>query len=187
MAEVKKNIITKGLSGMLGQTLVFRNMGDRTIVASRPSSNKIPSEAQLEQRKRFQEAVLYAKSQMADETSKAEYAAVAQKTSLGSAYTIAVADFFNAPDISNVDLAGYAGAIGDKIKISVTDVLKVTKVEIDIFNPDGSLVESGEADFLQGAQWEYTSTVANIDLSGDKIVVRAYDKPGNMTENESVI
>ncbi|MCF8370940.1 MAG: hypothetical protein K9H64_04910 [Bacteroidales bacterium] len=185
MAVVKKNIITEGLSGMLGHSIVFRNVGSRTIVASRPSVNDNPSDAQVASRTKFHEAVIYAKAQMEDATSKAEYAAHAEVRRMPSAYTVAIADFYHAPDIKDVDLSAYSGAVNDKIGMIVTDDFKVAKVEVVIFNPDGPQVEGGEAAFVQGNQWEYTATVANPDPSGAKIIIRAYDRPGNVAESES--
>jgi hypothetical protein len=97
MARVKNNIITQGLSGMLGGTLVFRQQGGRTIVSAAPTEAAgEPSAAQVAQRQRFQEAAIYAKAQITDPASKAAYAAE-QDGSNGSAYAIAVADFLKAP------------------------------------------------------------------------------------------
>jgi hypothetical protein len=75
--------------------------------------------------------------------------------------------------------------VKDKIEINVTDDFKVAKVEVEIFNPNGMKVDGGEAAFVQGNQWEYTATVANTDPAGDKIIIRAYDRPGNVAEKES--
>lgn len=185
MAVVLKNLVTKGLSGKLGDTLVFRKLGDKTVVSTVPTTSKEPTEAQKAQRERFQMAVLYAKGQMSDPEAKAAYEAEAKGAGQPNAYNIAVADFFNAPDIEEVDLSGYTGAVGSTIKVRAIDDFKVEAVRIEIYNPDGSAVESGNAvKQANGMDWVYTATAVNADLSGDRIVIKASDKPGNITEKE---
>lgn len=188
MAIVKKNLVTKGLSGMIGGTLVFRTVGDNTIVSSAPSPSGPPSDAQKEQRERFQQAVIYAKGSMADPVTKAEYQEAVQGKGQANAYNIAVADFFNAPNIVDVDFTNYKGKVKDTINIKVTDDFKVERVTLAIHNPDGSLVEETEAvQQSSGIDWLFTAKVANADLKGDKITIKAYDMPGNETQKEQVL
>lgn len=188
MAIVNKNLITKGLSGMLGGTLVFRRVGDKTVVSTAPTTTKSPTLAQQNQRDKFQQAVLYAKTQMADAALKAEYEAVAKGNGAPNAYNIAVADFFNAPDIVEVDLTNYTGKISDTIRVQVTDDFKVKSVSVEILNPDGSLVEKGNA-VMQANKldWVFTATIANSSLNGDKITIKALDMPGNETKEEQTL
>lgn len=120
---------------------------------------------------------------MVDPDSKAEYA---EKAAGGkTAYNVAVADFFSAPDIDEIDLSSYTGTVGDTIRVRATDDFKVTQVVVTIANADGSLVEEGEA-VLQpnGLDWVYAATVDNPSLEGDRILVQAIDRPGNVTEQE---
>jgi hypothetical protein len=47
MARVSNNIITQGLSETIGGTLVFRQMGNQTVVAAVPrKSDKVPTAKQ---------------------------------------------------------------------------------------------------------------------------------------------
>ena len=101
---------------------------------------------------------------------------------------VAVADFFHAPDIDEIDVTNYRGAVGDTIRIRATDDFKVKQVHVTISNADGSLVEQGDA--VQQANeidWLYTATTANESTAGDRIVIRASDKPGNITEEEKAL
>lgn len=98
-----------------------------------------------------------------------------------STYNVAVADLLNAPDIETIDVSGYAGNPGDLIKILATDDFLVTGVSVKIENADGSLVEESAA-VQTGAEWIYTATATNSDLSGDKITVTATYTSANMTE-----
>jgi hypothetical protein len=101
---------------------------------------------------------------------------------------VAVADYFNAPQIELIDPGRYSGAVGSTITVTVTDDFAVSSVYVKIENMDGTLVEEGEAILeSSGIEWVYTATVANESLSGDKITVTAYDMPGNTDQQENVM
>lgn len=188
MATVKKNIITQGLSGTLGGAIVFRQVGDRTIVSTPPAPNSNPPTAkQLAARQRFQEASVYAKAQLQDPDLKAEYEAIGETRRM-SAYAVAVADFLKGPDIQEIDLSDYSGDPGDTIRVRVTDGFRVDAVRVIITNGDGSQVEAGDAVQQQKAiDWVYTATASNPNLNGDKITVQALDVPGNRSEEERTL
>lgn len=184
MAESKNNIVTHGLSGKVGNLLVFRNYAGKTIVTSKPRKpSGTPSEAQKAHRQRFQQAVIYGKEVQLDPAKKELYK---PSTSAGvSVYNVAVADFMQAPDIAEIDVSDYSGKIGDIITITVEDDFMVSGVTVTITNSDGTEVESGNAQpSAAGHKWTYTATANNENLSGDKIVIRAYDMPGNVSEEE---
>ncbi|TCN72288.1 hypothetical protein [Acetobacteroides hydrogenigenes] len=187
MAEVKNNIITQGVSGMLGDQIVFRQIKGKTIISVKPKQPEKYSDKQLEAKRKFQSAVIYGKSATADPVKKAEYEA-GKDDKFSSAYQVAVADFLNAPDIEDVNLKGYKGNVGDVITIRVTDDFKVAEVKVSIHNPDGSLVEEGNAvQLLGGVDWSYKATAKNDSLAGDKITITAYDMPGNETAKDSTL
>jgi hypothetical protein len=180
MAKQKGNVVTYGLSGKIGDLLVFRQVNGQTIVSKMPEQSKTLSEKQIAHRKRFQQAVFYSQKALdAPETGEL-YKAAAKKSKGKRPDNIAVADFFNAPDIQNVDLSGYTGAAGEQILIEVSDDFAVKTVTVNITNADGSLVEEGEAVKSSGNEWIYTTTQNNECLCGDKIVVSASDLPGNI-------
>ncbi|WP_243350202.1 hypothetical protein [Parabacteroides sp. FAFU027] len=187
MAESKNNVLTHGLSGKVGDLIVFRQRGDKTFVSAKPRERSGEmTDAQKAQQARFQEAAIYGKSALQNEALKKQYqdAAGDGKTP----YNVAVADFLKAPNIKEIDLTEYTGKVGDKITVSVTDDFKVTGVTVSIYNADGSVVENGTAELdLLKNKWIFTATAENASLDGDKIVVTASDLPGNVTEkNESL-
>ena len=183
MAQSKNNVITHGLTGLVGDMLVFRNRGGKTFVSSKPKERTgEPSEGQKLQHERFQEAILYAKGATSNPDIKAEYAEAI--TGNETAYNVAVADFFHAPNIKSIDLSGYTGKVGETIIIRATDDFKVADVNVTIFNADGTEVEHGQAICSNGVDWIYTATADNSSLGGDRIVVRATDMPGNRSEEE---
>ncbi len=181
------NVITHGMSGMIGDVIVFRQRAGKTFTsaAPRPTEHK-PSAAELQHRQQFQEAIIYGKQALTDTKLKEEYQAQAKPGQ--SAFNVAVADLLHAPDIDTVDLSNYMGKVGDTITIRATDDFMVTGVTISISDADGTLVEKGAAVLgSNGLDWVYTATVANLNLSGDKIVVLATDLPGNVTEKDETL
>lgn len=186
MAESKNNVVTHGLSGKI-DLLVFRQKGNKTFVSKAPRSSTTPSSAAQNQVKQtFQQAVIYGKAINADPAKKTSYQDQAKEGQ--SAYNVAIADFFNAPDIEEIDVTTYTGNIGSTIVIKATDDFEVKTVHVKIENGDGSLVEQGNAvaDAI-GLNFTYTATVANASLAGDKITVTAFDNPGNETESSKVL
>jgi len=187
MAQSKNNIITHDLSGKVGDLIVFRSWNGKTIVASKPGARTGEvSDAQKQNQKRFQQAIIYAKGAVADPDTKAAYKAAAAADE--SPYNVAVADFMHAPDIEEIDLSKYTGKVGDVISVTVTDDFKVAEVSVSILNEDGTEVEHGMAQSaLGGTQWLYTATANNSSLTGDKIIIRASDLPGHTTEKEQAL
>ena len=186
MAQSNHNIITHGLSGKVGDMLVFSQRNGKTIVSTPPRHTKEPTEKQKAHAQLFQQAVIYAKAAIKSLETKAAYEAAAEKGV--NAYNIAVADMLHAPDIEEINLAGYTGKPGDIITIKATDDFKVLAVMVEIHNADGSMVESGNASLrTNGLEWVYEATVNNPDLHGDRIVVKATDMPANLAEKEELI
>jgi hypothetical protein len=182
MAESKNNIVTHGLSGKVGDILVFSQRNGKTIVSKAPKERTGElSEKQQAQAQKFQKAVLYAKTVLANHDKKQMYEAMSDESKGVSTYNVAVADLLNAPKIEKIDLSSYTGNPGDTIKVMVTDDFQVVSVSVTIENADGSLVEEGSA-VDNGGEWIYTATSSNPDLSGDKITVKALDHPANLTE-----
>ncbi len=93
MATVTNNIVTKGLSGKVGN-LVFRIRGSKTtayVMSPRKAPlSKKQTEAQLE----FRVAVARAKAALSIEAERAHFKELAKKEGKESAYSAAVAYFF---------------------------------------------------------------------------------------------
>ncbi len=100
MAIVTHNIVTQGLSGKLGNLLVFRQQAGKTIVSVKPDRSNVQFSAkQKHQNSRFQQAVLYARHIIKDEIRKAAYAARSEKGQ--SAYHVAIAEYMQIPETPN--------------------------------------------------------------------------------------
>jgi hypothetical protein len=187
MAQTKDNLVVDGMSGKLGKHLVFRNIGGDTFVAKAPRvTEKEPTSAQLAHQDRFQKAVLYGQSVVADPQLKKEYQAAAKPRQ--SAFNVATADFMHAPDILEIDISEYNGQPGQHIKFKVTDDFKVKMATVLIQNPDGSVVEEGSAiQIANTADWVYTTRTTNTTVLGDKITITATDNPANVTTQGQII
>jgi hypothetical protein len=182
MAKQTGNVVTYGLSGKIGDLLVFRRKDGKTIVSKVPEITKPLSAKQIAHQQKFRQASLYAKSATKEEGLAEIYEAVAEKKKR-TPFVVAVADFLNAPEIKDIDLSKYAGNTGDIIRIKVLDDVIVNSVYVSIVNADGSIVEEGDAVADASSYvWTYTATQENESLEGDKITVTISDLPENTVE-----
>jgi hypothetical protein len=122
MAKVRDNILVRGLSGKLGNQVVFRTLRDgRTIVCNMPDfSNRKLSKDQKQHHKRFQAAAAYARVASRSNPIYAELAAGTMK----NAYNVALGDWFHSPVIHGVERNGKA------IDIQASDDVMVTSVQV---------------------------------------------------------
>jgi hypothetical protein len=141
-----------------------------------------PSEAQLAQRKNFKRAVNYAKSAMADETSRAFYEDLAQRRET-TARGLCIGDYLNEPTMDELDLSKYKGKVGDRILITTNDDVGVVEVNVNLTRSDGTPIEMGKAveDGTGSGNWEYVATVP-VPLGTDIFIsAEAFDRPGHRT------
>jgi hypothetical protein len=170
MAEVRDNILVRGLSGKLGDQVVFRILRDgRTIVCNKPDfSNRKLSKDQKEHHKRFKQAAAYAR--VAARTNPI-YAQLAKGT-MKNAYNVALGDWFNPPVIHRVERRGKT------VRVQASDDVMVTSVQVMILDEQGKVVEKGEALRGEGDWWEYVPTAEG------KVVAEARDLAGNVVKAE---
>lgn len=179
MAESKNNIVTFGLSGLVGDLLVFTNRGGKTIVSRKPEKSSVPpSPQQISVRERFKEAVQFARSILSIPAAKAMYEEMTKPGQ--SAFNLAMADVWKAPQIFDVVVTQYTGQPGSKVTVDTLDRYKVVSVEVTILTPQDELVEKGMAVMQEnGRDWVYTATVVNNNLDGTIVRALAKDRPGN--------
>ena len=176
MAEAKDNIVTHGLRGKLGDLIVFKRYGDRTIVSKIPDMSRVKkSGKQKAENNKFREAALYARSQMADPAAKAEYSAKIK--GMQRAYNLAIADFYSPPEIKKVDVKEFFRS--KKVLINAVDDFKVVRVSVEAYNVSGTMIEQGEAQELAEFIWEYKLLKDYNPDEHYKLTIIAWDKPGN--------
>ncbi|WP_017259110.1 hypothetical protein [Pedobacter arcticus] len=180
MATSKNNVVTHGLSGKVGDLIVFKQQNGKTIVGKMPQkSSKPPTEAQLSVNERFKLASKYAQQAILDPVLKPKYAGFAKTGQ--SVFNVAFADFFSPPILS--DAAGiYNGAVGCQLIVKAIDNYEVKSVKLSIYLADESLLEEGEAVLqLDGVTWKYACTLATTDFATCTLTWSATDLANNTT------
>lgn len=180
MAKIRKNIVIQGLSGSLGDQLVIKqDKAGRTIIAASPTvdPNRTYTEAQQAQQEKFREATTYAKDAKTQEVYQ-EKAEGTPKTP----YNVAMADWFHAPEVQEIDVEGWTGEAGEVIRIKAVDDVQVTQVTVLITNNSGTVLEQGAAVNTGSGWWTYTTQSSSAEAS--RIVASARDLPGNVAQLE---
>ncbi len=169
------------LRGRMGKW-VYRLLDGQMIVARRPVVvDREPTEAQARHLARFRLASNYANAVFRDPVRKALYEAKAKALGKSTVRALAVGDYLNLPKVTELNIGGYKGHVGDKINVSALDDVGVVAVKVTIrdFNT-GDLVEQGQA-AIGDTTWEYTATVEAPRDKTLSIEAEAYDHPGNST------
>lgn len=177
--KFKLNRAFREASGHL-DGLVYRNVRGEVIVSRKPDpDNLVYSENQIAHRERFKQAAAYGKAALANPTVRALYEAAAKEKDL-PIFAAIIADFFNAPTISNVDVLAYNGQVGDLISIMAGDDFGVMSVRVSIVTDQGVTIESGNAleTAVGSGEWVYTAT--NAVVNGTDVIINAVatDRPG---------
>ncbi len=179
MAKVRNNVVVRGLSGSFGDQMVIKiDKAGRTIISNKPEfdENRTFTPAQQAQHERFSEARAYAKNAKDLEV----YAQKAEGTPQ-SPTNIAMADWFHAPEIKEIDLSAWTGLAGQTIRIRAMDDVKVTEVTVVITNEADAVMEEGTAVEGENAWWTYT-THEDLDGMVPKVLVSVKDLPGHITQ-----
>ncbi len=178
MAKVRNNVIVRGLSGSFGDQMVIKiDKAGRTIISNKPEfdENRQFTPAQQAQHEKFREARAYAK----DAKNLDVYVAKAEGTPMSSS-NVAMADWFHAPEIKEINLSAWTGEIGQVIWVQALDDVEVQQVSVVITDENDVVLEQGLAGKEDGSWWTYKTTAT---ASGNqKILVAARDLPGHITQ-----
>ena len=99
--KVKFNKSIEAMWGRLDGLVFRRSYGGRVVVSASPNMSRVKwSEAQKAHRKRFREAVTYAKAAMADPQVRARYEREAASKGKRP-FDMAVSDYFKGRDLRN--------------------------------------------------------------------------------------
>jgi hypothetical protein len=96
-------------------------------------------------------------------------------------YYIALADWFEAPKVLEINVDSWTGKIGQTIRVKARDNVRVTRVNVVIRDADENILETGEATQSEpGSIWWNYTTQTVIKMTPFPIVeATAYDLPGN--------
>jgi hypothetical protein len=178
MAKMKFDALMQTVQGKLGN-YVFRRMRGKMIIAPSPTvSSSPPTEGQERIRTAFSQAAAYANAVLSDPTRRAGYERIAeQRDQLVRA--VVMGDFLNPPDVTEIDLHGYRGQVGDVIKVLADDDVEVVSVSVKIIDAaTAALVEEGVATKEHGV-WNYVATVALAADQAVTVEATALDRPGH--------
>jgi hypothetical protein len=177
MAKIRKNGNILQLSGSIGD-MVFRQMPDgSTRVSRKPDfSKRIFSRAQKDHQSRFKQAAAYAREAAKTQPIYAELA----KGTTKNAYNWALSDWFNRPEILEIDLSGWVNGEGGTIRVRAQDDVVVEGVKVTIADENGAFLEEGEAQEASALWWEYNT--AQAAANNMRVTVAARDLPGHVTE-----
>lgn len=179
MAKIRKNIIIQGFSGTLGDQLVIKqDKAGRTILAVPPTvdPDRTFSEAQQAQHGRFREAAAYAKDAKAQDVYQTKAKGTPQ-----TPYNVAMADWFHAPEVNEIDVSTWNGDAGDVIRIQAQDNVQVSQVTVVILDASNAVIEQGAAVRQADPRWWHYTTTGDTS-NGTQIVAAARDLPGNLAE-----
>jgi hypothetical protein len=184
MTQITHTVYWKSTDGEAKKTVFFRETLDKILEEGSLNNARIVENPDEDFNLHLQQATIYAKTRMLNKNDKALYEEKIMET-YQTAYTIAVADFLNAPDIEEVDLTAYRGRKDDAIRIRVTDDFRVDQVRVEIVEAGGKVLEAGNARLQKNSNdWWYKALTDNLYLEGDCIRIQATDLPGNLTQKE---
>ena len=184
MAIIKDNILMEGVSGMLGDVVVFRQLRGKTIMAKRPSKPRFQSELQRANRSRFAEASAFAKQIMQDPQKKEYYKAKARRLGLPNAYTAAITDYMRKPAVTAVK---YKDKAHKRIAITAAKPgFSLASVKVTLMNEQGKALATHMAVLKDRHRNEWTAKLMpDLWVPGKtgegvcRVMVTATDHMGN--------
>jgi len=174
MATVRTNPILNGLSGMLGKTIVFKNLRGKTIMANRPSPPQKQSEQQKTNRSKFRDASCWARMILLDPQKKDYYLKKAKKLKLPNAYTAAITDYMRSPRLSD----GYHTSNGNATTFHVSKKdFDLKKAEVMLMDAGGQVRETRMLAEDRYHEWTFTLSTKELRTGA---VVYVSDEAGNV-------
>lgn len=180
MATSNNNVLTHGMSGKVGDLIIFKQQNGKTVVTKIPKKKTIPpTQAQLDVNQRFKFASKYAKQAINDPVLKAKYTGFIKGSQ--SVFNVAFADFFTPPLLS--DASGlYNGEIGCGLNVKAIDNYEVQSVSLSIYAADETLLEQGDATMgIDGVTWNYVCTASTAEFATCTLKWSATDLANNVT------
>jgi hypothetical protein len=183
MGLLEKNSILASIHGSVGNLTVVHQKG-RVWTRNKPTVKPKATPRRKAHRGKLGRASKWASilPKQAPEVA-AKYSKAAEGTDW-SWQNMAIADYMHGPVIEEIDLSGYSGLSGERIRVQARDDVKppmklgVAEVRVVIRNLAGKVLEQGKA-VQDGAAWAY---VTQTEVEPGQIVnieVMATDQPSN--------
>ena len=179
MANLHNNIFIQKLADSSTDPFLFRREHSaKTIVAAKPPFNEYGeyTDAPKSYPAAVRQATTYANFAMKQEA----YSKNAKRTGT-TAYYVALADWFSAPKVLEINVDNWTGESGQTIRVRARDSVKVASVSVVIRDADENVLEMGEAvQSKPGSSWWNYTTKALVKISPFPIVEAiAQDLAGN--------
>lgn len=179
MARLYNNIVILGSNGLVGGQFADRKTRlEQSIFTSKPSFDdyRKASENRKVYESVVQEATTYANFAQKEDV----YIKKAKRLSV-TPYYIALADWFEAPKVLEINVDSWTGKIGQSIRVKARDNVMVARVSVVIRGADERVLEMGEATQSEpGSPWWSYTTKSVVQMTPFPIVeATAYDLPGN--------
>ena len=177
MAKLYSTIFARELAGTADELHVQTRSG-RTITASQALFDD--NWEYIDSLKPDQAAVLEATTYASFAKIKDVYLNREQETGI-PAYNLALADWFVAPRVLEINVDRWTGKIGQTIRVKARDNVLVVRLSLLIRDAQGTLLEMGEAVQSEpgGAWWSYTTKSLVRMTPFPTVKAIAHDLPGN--------
>jgi hypothetical protein len=166
MAIVKPNSIFESISGTIGDSLTFRNVGNTTILSAKPSrprkrSRKPRSPLQLENSRKFGQAACFAKHMIKTPEVHAYFQqkAVAMGGT-NNAYTALVRLHRNTPDLTEEKVL-------EMVRTATPEESAISEpgLTFSITGPNGDTIAQGVAVSAGKGHWTYTAPFTGVQVT----------------------
>ena len=179
MARLYSNIVILGSNGLVGGQFGNRKARlEKSLLASKPLLDDYPRAN--ESKKAYEAAVRESTTYANFAQTQDVYIKKAKRTDV-TPYYIALADWFEAPKVREINVDDWTGKIGQTIRVKARDNVLVARVTVVISDADENLLEMGEATQSEPGSiwWNYTTKRLARMTPFPIVEVTAYDLPGN--------
>lgn len=161
MASITSNVITTGLRGRLGDSLIFKTVRGKTFVSppARIPDKRRETAAQRTTRVNFREASQWAQQIVQDPEQKAYYLRRAKALKLPNTYTAALTDYMRKVKVTQTSDNSTVTYTINKPGFTLTQVRVVTDEVTEAPAPNVAIQERGDRWFVR-----YTSNEENLPL-----------------------
>ncbi len=175
--------MTLGYRGMFADSMVYRMVGKKSIMSKPPDFSRVVwSEAQKDNRVKFQLAVNWAKNQLVDENKRRHY--LKRAVNGQNAMNVAVGDYMRNLRVMEADWSGCRGAAGDMIRVALGRRYGAAAVRFTLTGPGDEVLQAGMGKVSKdGITWNYRLTENLAATKGLKISVELIRGPVSITEN----
>jgi hypothetical protein len=179
MENIDRNQFTRAWRGAFGRQFVVHKTGSgKSLIAGKPlfDENLTYNENGTIQQAAVRDAGTYASFGQTQEI----YLHKAEETGT-TAYALAVADWFGAPKVLEINVDDWTGSAGETIRVKAKDNVAVARVMVMIRNGQGKVIEMGEAvqSEEESAWWNYTTQTTVPLTPFPTLQAIACDLPGN--------